>query len=311
MLDQLLATLEITIEAFAVCEIASGWRLTFDPDAAPGAHYVLSGSGTICVPGQGSIPVSQDTLVLLPKGFAHSFEAPGEGGREYRYDQPGNSFAGTTVPRICAGEGERGLVVACGLIQAVFGGSLGLFDRLTHPIVENFATEPLRDRFQELLDELTAPSLGTRALTEAFLKEAVVLLLRRQTRDNNGPLPWLKVFQDARLSGAVASMLDNPGKSYTLEDLAATAGMSRSAFAEHFVATIGRSPIEFLRCVRLYHASRLLVMTELPIKVVAKSVGYESRSYFSRAFRAAYGVDPTEYRNGLSGSIAFPSGRSR
>ena len=88
--------------------------------------------------------------------------------------------------------------------------------------------------------------------------------------------------------------------------------MSRSAFADHFTSAFGQSPIEFLKQVRLYRAARLLEATNLPIKAVAKSVGYESRSYFSRAFRAVYGVDPTEYRADQAGQAAAPLGtRSR
>ncbi len=40
----------------------------------------------------------------------------------------------------------------------------------------------------------------------------------------------------------------------------------------------------------------MLGTTDLPVKVVAVSVGYASRSHFSRSFSAAYGVDPSTYR---------------
>lgn len=302
MLDQLLAALDVQVNAFAICEIQAGWRLNFDGDRRPSIHYVLSGSGAIRIPDHGPIPLSQDTLVILPKDVVHAFEG---GAHEIQHDQTGSARSdGTKVPRICAGDGDYCLKVACGTIDAAFGGSLGLFDHLMHPLVESFATEPLRGRFQALLDELERPSFGTRALTEAFLKQAVVLVLRRQTRERLGLLPWLGVFQDARLSRAVGAILERPGHPFTLDELAATGGMSRSAFAEHFTAAFGQSPIEFLKNVRLYRAARLLQVTDLPIKAVAKSVGYESRSYFSRAFRAVYGVDPTEYRADQSSQAA-------
>lgn len=48
--------------------------------------------------------------------------------------------------------------------------------------------------------------------------------------------------------------------------------------------------------VRLRVAARLLVTTDLPVKVVAQSVGYAGPAPFSRAFRAAYGADPLAYR---------------
>jgi transcriptional regulator GlxA family with amidase domain len=44
------------------------------------------------------------------------------------------------------------------------------------------------------------------------------------------------------------------------------------------------------------HAVRLLDANILPVEQVANAVGYLNRSSFSRAFRAIYGVDPSEYR---------------
>jgi AraC family transcriptional regulator, activator of mtrCDE len=48
--------------------------------------------------------------------------------------------------------------------------------------------------------------------------------------------------------------------------------------------------------VRLRLGAQLLSTTDLPIKVIASSVGYSSRSCFLRAFRSAYGADPTAFR---------------
>ena len=46
----------------------------------------------------------------------------------------------------------------------------------------------------------------------------------------------------------------------------------------------------------LHHAAGLLKSTRLPVKVIAATIGFSSRSHFSRAFRDGYGVDPTAYR---------------
>ena len=311
VLDQLLTALDVRVNAFATCEIYAGWRLKFAAAKEPSIHYVLSGSGAIRVPDCGPIALLQDTLVVIPRGVTHAFEGTGEGRLIDHEHLGGAQPDGTTVAKIRAGEGERCLVVACGTIRAAFAGSLGLFDHLTHPIVERFAAEPLGSRFQILLDELAQPSLGTRALTEAFLKQAVVLVLRRQTQQAQGRLPWLQAFQDSRLARAVAAIFERPEHPFTLDELVAVVGMSRSAFAEHFTAAFGQSPMEFAKQVRLHRAAHLLEVTDLPIKAVAKRIGYESRGHFSRAFRGVYGLDPTKYRTShalrASSSAGSPS----
>ena len=63
---------------------------------------------------------------------------------------------------------------------------------------------------------------------------------------------------------------------------------------------MGQSPTEFVAKTRLYYAAELLRTSGAPIKSVAVSVGFSSRSHFSHAFRAAYGIDPTAYRQGQS-----------
>ncbi len=65
--------------------------------------------------------------------------------------------------------------------------------------------------------------------------------------------------------------------------------MSRTAFAERFSQIFGQGPMDFVQRVRLRIAARLLTATDLPVKVIASSVGYASRSAFSRVFEATYG----------------------
>ncbi len=72
--------------------------------------------------------------------------------------------------------------------------------------------------------------------------------------------------------------------------------MSRSSFAKSFSGAFGEGPIEYVQQVRLRLAAHLLRATDLPVKVIASSIGYTSRSYFSRAFRTAYGIDPSRFR---------------
>ena len=95
-------------------------------------------------------------------------------------------------------------------------------------------------------------------------------------------------------------MLERPAEPYTLGNLARIAGMSRSAFAECFSAVLRRAPFEFLKEVRLRRAARLLETTSLSVKVIAGSVGYSSRSYFSHAFKDMYGADPAGFRTRAS-----------
>lgn len=202
--------------------------------------------------------------------------------------------------RISSSEGRPPEVVTtCGTIEASYGGSVGMFDFLDQPIAVHLDEgEPLRNAFESMLEELISPRLGTRALTEALLKQCLVLLIRKVEPD---AVDAARLFgmADGRLLRAIVAMVDNPAESFTLDRLARTAGMSRSSFAARFQAAFGTTPIDLLKKIRVRHAARLLETTELPVAVIARSIGYKSRTYFSRAFRAEFGIDPRTFRSRL------------
>jgi transcriptional regulator GlxA family with amidase domain len=86
-------------------------------------------------------------------------------------------------------------------------------------------------------------------------------------------------------------MHETPKKSWTLDDLADIAGMSRTRFAAHFRTRIGQTPIEYLTVWRMTVAGQLLASGK-PVKSVAQQVGYQSAAAFSRVFSRVTGQAP-------------------
>ena len=66
--------------------------------------------------------------------------------------------------------------------------------------------------------------------------------------------------------------------------------MSRSSFARKFKETVGASPIDYLTCWRMLLAGDRLANSNDPISVVSLSLGYESESAFSTAFKGSWAV---------------------
>jgi AraC family transcriptional regulator, activator of mtrCDE len=67
-------------------------------------------------------------------------------------------------------------------------------------------------------------------------------------------------------------------------------------FAARFAESLERSPMDFLKDVRLTRAAELLARTDMPVKAVAARVGYSSRSSFTRAFLTSHHIGPTAFR---------------
>ena len=202
------------------------------------------------------------------------------------------------VHRITAGDGSRDILLACGAITARYAGALGLFDRLQAAIVQDLSTSAhLRHAFSFMVDELAHPGLGSSEVTGALMKQCLIVFLRIHLTEQGTSSPIFRALRDPRLAVAVAAVVDAPAAPHTVESLAEICGMSRTVFAERFSATFGEGPIAFLQRARLRLAAQMLTTTPTPVKVIAASVGYTSRSYFSHTFKEAYGVDPTVYRN--------------
>ncbi|MBY0440138.1 MAG: helix-turn-helix transcriptional regulator, partial [Burkholderiales bacterium] len=83
---------------------------------------------------------------------------------------------------------------------------------------------------------------------------------------------------------------------WTLEGLAARAGLSRTVLAERFRSAMGETPLAYLRTVRMQKAVRLLSETSRTLEQVAREVGYQDAFGFSRAFKRSTGLAPRAFR---------------
>ena len=296
-LQLLLSTMSVQVHAFAFCEIQNGWRL-----AKQGAtdalivHYVLAGAGTIQVGDHPPTSFGPNSIVIPPRGLPHTIGFSDAARTVISGDAL--SFVPRGVHRITAGDGSQDILLACGAITARYAGALGLFDHLQAVVVEDLSTSThLRHAFAFMVEELAHSGLGSSEVTGALMKQCLIVFLRLHLTKQGAGSPIFRALRDPRLAGAVAAIVDAPAAPHTVESLAAICGMSRTVFAERFSAIFGEGPIAFLHRARLRLAAHMLTLSPMPVKVIADSVGYASRSYFSHAFKAAYGIDPTAYRN--------------
>jgi AraC-like DNA-binding protein len=295
ILDRLLTTMDVAVEAFAICEVRRGFRLIGGASAVE-VHYVLSGTLVLTVADRPTVRCGPGSIIIVPPGLRQIMAAEeGAGVDVHAADSCAPTRSGMLL--FDAAEGGPGDVrLVCGLIAANISGSFGLLDAVKQPLVEDLSDMVMvRHSYAAMLDEISGDGLGARALTGALMKACLIVLLRRHfARDAGSSV--LSSLRDPRLGKAVTTVLDRPAAAHSVASLARTAGMSRSAFAREFSTHLAMSPMVFVARTRLHHAAELLTATRLPVKVIAASVGFASRSHFSRAFSAAYGADPSGFR---------------
>ena len=243
-------------------------------------HLMVQGAETIiCGPG---------SVVIVPPKTAQSITADDDYTAAVS-DQSCAIVRDGLLLLDAAHGGEGDLRLVCGYIMASISGAFGLLDGIDGPIVENIGDIAfVRDAYRVMLEEISGPGLGTRALTGSLMKACLVYVLRNHFARAEPGSRLLGSLLEPRLNRAVTAVLDKPAAPHTVAGLAVSAGMSRSTFAREFRSAFGMSPMEFVAKTRLRHAAEMLRSTNVPIKMIAGSIGFASA-----AISAAPSVTPT------------------
>lgn len=305
-IDRVLDALEVGMEPFALCELHGECTLGLGRRPFAVLHYVLAGSGRMTVGELPAFDAGPGTVLLAPAFQPHWLHASGARGHPLPSCRPLELGLDHLV--IGDDRSDRALVAICGRIDIAYRGMRGALSLLKAPIAEQLPPgDRVRIALDELVYELANPTVGTRALARSLMAQCVILLLRRRHRAGDPSLKWMVAAADETLWGALQAMLDRPGDPHSVESLADACSMSRAAFAGRFSDVYGSGPMELLRIVRLNRAAELLVRSDVPVKRVAEITGYASRTYFTRAFEAQFGLPPGQFRAAAHRDVAVPS----
>lgn len=166
---------------------------------------------------------------------------------------------------------------------------------LTIP-AHNPAAAMLRNTLAMLDAEMETAGIGgslmTKHLADILLLQALRAYAARAEFDDLG---WIGALTDRHIGAALALMHGEPGKPWTVGDLAAAVGLSRSSFAARFRKLVGIAPLDYLLRWRMQRARASLRRGKVPISRMAAELGYASESAFSNAFKRLFGRAPKRY----------------
>jgi AraC-like DNA-binding protein len=296
-LGRLLNALSVDVRRCVVCSIPQRAQARFEPVDAVTVHYVVAGTGFFRLGNNAVLALGPESIIIAPARTLQFWASASDADAATHGRERCAPIDDRLAQLLTRGQSDEALSIVRSEVHVTSGGVAGAFDHLRQPIVENLAeNDAARQTFELMITELAEPSLGSQAVAETLMKAFLVLMLRRHSQRGHESSQVFAMMSDPRLACAMIKVLEQPGQPHTLESLAVAAGMSRTAFADRFRKVFAQSPNEFVQEFRLKLAARLLKTTDLPIKTIAVSVGYSSRSYFSRAFRTAYALDPSTYR---------------
>ena len=241
-----------------------------DFEARPGfGHLHVLRAGKLVITQRGAKPreIAQPSLIFYPRPCQHRFEI----------------------------EDPDGAKLVCASID--FGAGMGnpLLRGLPDTVVIPLA---MIDGIEQTLSLLFAEAFGDlpgrQASIDRLAEYFVVLLLRFVIRAEVVDGGVLAALADPRLTKTISAMHEQPDRSWSLEELAGVAGMSRARFAAHFRKTAGVTPLDYLTDWRIAVAQTLLKKGK-PLKLAAPRVGYSSPVTFSRVFCKRIGMSPAQW----------------
>ena len=324
-LSSVLRAVRLRGALFYYIEGASPWVAEAPPAAdiipaiLPGAghmiefHGIVEGSCWAAVVGEPPSRLHAGDVILFPQGDAHVLSsAPG-----MRAPAVDRSFffsprppqlpyalslreARITTARLDGGGPDRATIVCgfLGLDSRPFNPLLAALPRIL--LVPGHALGP-DSWVTTFLRVVVAESNERRPGGEAVLERMSEMLFVEVLRRHVDSLPaeqtgWLAGMRDPGVGRALALLHENPAAPWTLEQLSADAGLSRSSLHERFVHFIGQPPMQYLTRWRMQLASGLLRDTGAKLVEIALGVGYESEAAFSRAFKREVGVSPGAWK---------------
>lgn len=205
------------------------------------------------------------------------------------------------IPAIRYGGGGAAVDLVCGYLVSedpLFDPAMRVFPpafvvRLPKGATKGWVQASIAYSLAENVPSNASASVVSTRLPELVLIEVLRYHLASAPAADRG---WLAALHDPVLAPALALLHAEPGRRWTVGELAAGAAVSRSLLDERFRQVLGRSPIRYLTEWRMHLAEELLDTTDLGVVPIARRVGYESEEAFSRAFKRTHGQSPSRWR---------------
>lgn len=292
LMSSLLDAYRMRAHIYANPTLCGPWQLKLSGHRRVAFHLIGEGRCYLHLRDAGPRPLSAGDLVLFARDTWHMLSA-----------EPTLDGTGSRVPDATGGSYTT---LVCGEVEFVAGACNPVLDALPDVVLVTGADGgPSMEAVGRLLvSELNIDRRRLRIVVDKLADALFVMAVRhhvlRNSLDRSGVFAALA---DSRLQRALAAMHRDPGHAWTLESLAATAAMSRAAFAKRFVDVLGTTPMDYLTRWRMTQAELLLGQPRTSIADVASRMGYYSEAAFRRAFKRVRGISPGRLRRWLQATV--------
>jgi AraC-like DNA-binding protein len=274
-----------------------------DADHVIPFHLITQGTCYARLPDGDFSKLDAGDLILFPAGDRHVLATPGA-----LKAKPAD-ITGESLDQLRAGEVAEFNNGTAGAATRIICGFLACDKRLAEPILlglprllkisvgDGGTAAWIQSSIRYSVTESAASRPGSAMvlarLSEVLFAEAVRHYIDQLPPGQSG---WLAALRDRHVGRTLSLLHERPAHPWTVEELAAKVGLSRSALGERFNALIGAPPMQYLTRWRISLAAAQLRESNASILRVATDVGYDSEAAFNRAFKRQLGLPPATWR---------------
>lgn len=146
--------------------------------------------------------------------------------------------------------------------------------------------------FKRIILELQRCQDNYEEMLVLLLRHLLIIFQRELSREHVIKNEYL----DREMDIAASYFNENYNRDISIEEYAASKGMSVSWFIRNFKKYTGSTPMQYITSIRITNAQMLLETTSYAVNEIARIVGYDNPLYFSRLFRKQRGCAPSQYR---------------
>ncbi len=270
---------------------AGAWAVRYTEFGEPSFCVVLEGGCRLAIDGHAPVALEAGDFVLLPATPGFTL---GSGGiRIPTCIDPHVAATRSTDVRHGRPDGPADVRLLGGWFRFDAHDPALLASLL--PALVHVRGQPRLSMLVRLLGEEADAELPGREIALARLIDLLLVETLRVSAAEGNPPGLLRGLADARLAPALRAMHARPAHDWTIAQLAQLAALSRSAFFDRFLRSVGVAPMEYLLSWRMALARDLLRHQDASVGEAAERVGYGSPSAFSAAFSRYVGIPPGRY----------------
>lgn len=263
-------------------------------------HITLKGSFWLTVEGQESLKVEPGDVVLVPHGAAHALtDDPQSELLELEDLIERSEYRPGELLRFGSGPGPN-VQLVCGHFQFEEESLHPLPKALPHAIHVKKGSLTYFSWLSTALDFIDYESghrePGVSSVINKLSEIILIQSLRYYMKTNSTNTLFLSALNDKYIRESIEQIHASPARNWKLEDLARTAGLSRTIYAERFSKLTGTTPMNYVTQWRMERARKLLKSPTISVDEVADRVGYSASESFQRRFKKCVGMTPSAYR---------------